>query len=253
MRLEFQSAIALSQHGRRTYGTAHWIEGRKIAFSTYGAVSVGDRLEMMLELTGAYDSIWAEVVLVETTPSGVGGPLECVGDIAYIPDEDEDKLARWIDERSVSHLSHRGGLSSQVSHVGELSLSTARRTAAKRGRESIRMALRGSLKRAETAHPTSWAALELSRDGSTLSVTWGTWQGLAEDWNWQLSRGRLRVDTTKTCPPQGYGLTVRLCLPDGQILAIQAEVVSTDSTGMVLALTIPPTVLRQLNPATRSA
>ncbi len=248
MRLDIQSAVALRHRGRRAFGTARWIEGQRLAFTTYGDVTVGDRLEMRLELTGAYDSVWAEVLIETARPIGVGGPQLCTGEIAYIPEDDRDRLELWVEERSVSQLS----LQAHKAEDRDASQSAeADSAASKAGRKAVSAALRRSIQRKAEVVPRSWAALQLSRDGTLLSAAWSTWQGLGADWSRQLSKSLLRVDTTLQTPPRGYALTVRLCLPDGQVLAVQGRVTDTDSAGMLLALDLSPDTRRRLNRASQ--
>ncbi len=248
MRLDIQSAVALRHEGRRAFGTARWIEDQRLAFTTYGDVTVGQRLEMRLELTGAYDSVWAEVLIETARPIGVGGPQLCTGGIVYMPDEDRDKLEQWVEERSVSQLSLQAHKQDSVSRSAAASRTDAAQSGT-RGRRSVSDALRSSLARKSSKAPRAWAALQLSRDGSLLSAAWSTWQGLAADWTRQLSKNLLRVDTPLNTPPRGYALTVRLCLPDGQVLAVQAKVTDTDGAGMLLALDLSPATRRILNRA----
>ena len=44
---------------------------------------------------------------------------------------------------------------------------------------------------------------------------------------------------------------VRLCLPEGQVLAVEARVMDTDTSGMLLALDLPPATRRKLNRASQ--
>lgn len=249
MRLDIQSAVALRSKGRRAFGTARWIEGQRLGLTTYGDVTVGDRLEMRLELTGAYDSVWAEVMIETARPAGIGGPQLCTGDIVFIPDEDQDKLEQWVEERSVSQLSARG----ETASVGTVTDTPASGsvTGAARGRGAVSSALRKGLARTPAPVAATRAALSLSRDGATLSGTWQTWQDLAADWTRQLSKSLLRVDDAGPCPPRGCALTVRLCLPDGQILAVQGIVTDTDPGGMMVALDLPGASRRKLSRASQ--
>lgn len=119
------------------------------------------------------------------------------------------------------------------------------------GREAVTAALRSRLGRKGEPSPRSWASIQLSRDGSLLSAAWSTWQGLAADWTRQLSKDLFRVDSTLNTPPRCYGLPVRLCLPEGQVLAVEARVMDTDTSGMLLALDLPPATRRKLNRASQ--
>ncbi len=244
MRLDIQSAVALRHRDQRAFGTARWIEGARVAFTTYGDIVAGERMEMRLELTGAYDTIWAEVLIQTVRPVGLGGPQLCTGDIVHIPETDRDKLDNWVEERSVSQVSLAGGEA-----VAPSTARTQTSSVSERGRTSIGDALRRSLEARSTGErlPRNRAAFELSRDGSLLSAAWTSWQALAQDWSQQLGQGVLRVDTALRCPPPGYELTVRLCLPDGQVLAVRGRVRGSDDNGMVLELDLPYAARRKLS------
>jgi hypothetical protein len=181
-RVDIDSAVALRNRDRRVFGTASWLEGERIAFFSYGELLVGERLELRLELTHAYDSASAEVVVVEARRDG-GGPTIYVAELCFLPEVERRKLFHWAEERvRVNQAHHSTPLSaspaSQISQISEVSHSSGGATEGSQGsadgeasnlpaegrsgRTAIREALRkGLAKRLERSsrvappHPTA--------------------------------------------------------------------------------------------------
>ncbi len=200
MRTEIQSAIALRCGESRVYGTTRWIEEDRVHFETHGMVQPGDRVELRLELAGAYDSVRAEGRVIDAERRSKGGPLCCTVVLGRLDRADAASLEVWVEERSVSQSLGSG-------------------TSA--GRERVSAALLSSLRRPD---PTRRAGLEVSLDGEMVTVRWLRPTDLLRDWETSLVHGRLEGRLEGPRPPEGTWMTVRLVLPDGQVLAVRGRV-----------------------------
>lgn len=255
MRLHCSSAVAMTHRGRRSYGTTRWLDGRRVSFSTHAMVDPGDQVELQLALDGTYDTVWAEVRVACTRRPALGGPLICDAELVYVPAGDRRKLDAWITERSASVSAHRerarvldralGGdslhgaedsLHGQSWHPTSVAGSDGRR---RMGRSAIGAALRASLKRrGANRQDATEPRVRISRDGGTVDLTWDTWACFATTWENELSRGWIDVRTDAAAPPSGFAPTLRLHLPNGEVVALLGEVVAVSRDSFSLAVDI---------------
>jgi hypothetical protein len=257
MRLQCSSAVAMTRQGRRSYGTTRWIDGRRVSFSTHAAAEPGDQVELQLALDGTYDTVWAEVRVARTRRPALGGPLICDAELVYVPPVDRRRLDAWIADRSASVSAHRARARvveralAGDSLVGDDSLhrgmswhptSVAGSDGRRRmGRSAIGAALRASLKRRGVAvQAAAEPAVELSRDGGLVTLSWQSWASFATSWENELSRGWIDVRTASAPRPSGFSATLRLRLPNGDVVPVQGEVVAVTRDGFSLAVDISP-------------
>jgi hypothetical protein len=284
MRLDVSSAVAVNRNGRRSYGTTRWIDGSRLSFSTHADVEPGEKLELRLALDGRYETVCAEVQIDHTRRPALGGPLVCDARLVYVPASDRRLLDDWIAERSASISRSReraasdrwsetlsaaatalaangtpGAASGEASDIAtDISHApVAEHADMPHGRALIGAALRVSLARARRARPERRIrqaaalapAVVLSRDGATVSVTWATWQGVARAWEGDLGKGWMDIPSAELAPPAGLHLTMRLCLPDGEVLPLMGEVVAETLHGFSVAVQLTPTARARMQKA----
>ena len=78
--------------------------------------------------------------------------------------------------------------------------------------------------------------VKLSTDGSSLSVRWLNWTSVAASWKEGLQEGNLRVYLDGRHPPEGYSLTVQLCLPDDSVHPIFGRIQRSEGPTLYLEL-----------------
>ena len=96
MRQEFTASIAIKSGSVMGFGTAYWMQGDRIAFTTELELETDDRIEIRMELTGFNDSAMGEVLILQTREEE-SGILTCLGQITSMEKEDFEMLNQWLE------------------------------------------------------------------------------------------------------------------------------------------------------------
>ena len=106
MRQEFQATIAIKYDGGVGFGTAHWMQGDRVAFTTNAELRVDQRVEMRMDLSSYNDNARGELQILQVQDSK-DDHYSCLGQILEMPREDFEALNRWLEDmaegNSASH------------------------------------------------------------------------------------------------------------------------------------------------------
>jgi hypothetical protein len=284
LRVDIQANVAVkTQDGVLTFNSLDWLEGRVLQIQGESHLTRGQTCELRLELTGTSESVYAEAdvlsVVDSDTPSAV-----CR--IRRMSARDSERFRDWVDEVSRSTTSRRGDRSARSTpkqrprpqhsdpsvHSRPTrssvrpsrwldSVTAGRRSVADEsatdtvlsrnvsGREALRVALRRSLRerRAEARAdaPPEEPRVELTPDGR-VTATWTDPEALRSDVQRQLLAGHLRLKVTPTTPR----FTLRLALPDGQVLAVPATAEPHPAGGCIARFRVGLPLKQKLKRAT---
>lgn len=97
MRQEFTASLAIKSANGMGFGTAYWMQGDRMAFTTEMELEKDDRIEVRMELTGFNDSALGEILVIQTRLED-SGMLTCLGQIIDMPKEDFEMLNQWLDD-----------------------------------------------------------------------------------------------------------------------------------------------------------
>lgn len=186
MRQEFTASIAIKSSNGMGFGTAYWMQGDRIAFTTEMELDKDDQIEIRMDLTGFNDSAMGEILLIETRLED-GGMLTCLGQITKMPQADFEMLNQWLDDlisgNSTSQSSRwlRSITNSRSPQASEdETLAALRRMDKRMGRESKGLASRSPAERSKDPDSTTRskigrqairAALRASVQAGTSSQT----------------------------------------------------------------------------------
>ena len=98
MRQHITASIALKTSSGMRFGKATWIQDDRIAYSSDAEFSPGDRAEMRMELSGQYQAVLAEVLVIKTYPIDMKGEIGCVAQIMDMPSADSQRLTDWLND-----------------------------------------------------------------------------------------------------------------------------------------------------------
>ena len=193
MRQEFTASIAIKSGSVMGFGTAYWMQGDRIAFTTELELEVDDEIEVRMELTGFNDSAMGDVVILQTREEE-SGILTCMGQITSMQKEDFEMLNQWLEgliagntasqsSRWLASITHSRGpqasqdetaaalrrldkrmgndrrMASATPSIAPISDKDTRSDARKRvGRQAIRAALRASVQAGTKPTPSAGAA-----------------------------------------------------------------------------------------------
>ena len=96
MRQEFTASIAIKSGSVMGFGTAYWMQGDRIAFTTELELEKDDSIEIRMELTGFNDSAMGDVLILQTREED-SGILTCLGQITSMQKEDFEMLNQWLE------------------------------------------------------------------------------------------------------------------------------------------------------------
>ena len=96
MRQEFTASIAIKSGSVMGFGTAYWMQGDRIAFTTELELERDDTIEIRMELTGFNDSAMGDVQILQTREED-SGILTCLGQITSMQKEDFEMLNQWLE------------------------------------------------------------------------------------------------------------------------------------------------------------
>jgi hypothetical protein len=97
MRQEFTASLAIKSANGMGFGTAYWMQGDRMAFTTEMELEKDDRIEVRMELTGFNDSALGQILVIQTRLED-SGMLTCLGQIIDMPKEDFEMLNQWLDD-----------------------------------------------------------------------------------------------------------------------------------------------------------
>jgi len=97
MRQEFTASLAIKSSNGMGFGTAYWMQGDRVAFTTEMEIEKGDRIEIRMELTGFNDSAMGQVLVIQTRQEN-SGLLTCLGQIMEMPEDDFEMLNQWLED-----------------------------------------------------------------------------------------------------------------------------------------------------------
>ena len=97
MRQEFTASIAIKSSNGMGFGTAYWMQGDRMAFTTEMELDKDERIEIRMELTGFNDSAMGEIQVIQTRLED-SGMLTCLGQIVEMPQADFEMLNQWLDD-----------------------------------------------------------------------------------------------------------------------------------------------------------
>jgi hypothetical protein len=97
MRQEFTASLAIKSANGMGFGTAYWMQGDRMAFTTQMEIEQDERIEVRMDLTGFNDSAMGQVLVIQTRRED-SGMLTCLGQIVEMPKEDFEMLNQWLDD-----------------------------------------------------------------------------------------------------------------------------------------------------------
>jgi hypothetical protein len=97
MRQEFTASLAIKSTNGMGFGTAYWMQGDRIAFTTEMELEQDDLIEVRMDLTGFNDSAMGNILVIQTRMED-NGLLTCLGQIVEMPKEDFEMLNQWLDD-----------------------------------------------------------------------------------------------------------------------------------------------------------
>ena len=109
MRQNIQANVALKTFSGLHFGTARWIQGDRIAFATDAEFTQGARAELRMELSGRYQAVLAEVLVIRTFRIDSRGENGCIAQIMDMPEADSERLGNWLSDLT------EGGIGAQPS------------------------------------------------------------------------------------------------------------------------------------------
>ena len=74
------------------FGTAYWMQGDRMAFTTEMELDKDERIEIRMELTGFNDSAMGEIQVIQTRLED-SGMLTCLGQIVEMPQADFETVS----------------------------------------------------------------------------------------------------------------------------------------------------------------
>ena len=108
MRQEFQATIAIKHAGGVGFGTAYWMQGDRVAFTTDAELHVDQHVEMRMDLSSYNDKARGQLLILQVQDSEEDLST-CLGQILEMPREDFEVLNKWLEDmaegNSASHSS----------------------------------------------------------------------------------------------------------------------------------------------------
>ena len=96
MRQHITASIALKTSNGMRFGKAAWIQDDRIAYSSDADFTPGERAELRMELSGQYQAVLAEILVIKTYPIDEKGEIGCVAQIMDMPAADSQRLTDWL-------------------------------------------------------------------------------------------------------------------------------------------------------------
>ena len=225
MRIPVRSDIALKDdEGMIRFGRTEWIEKNKIRLQADAQPMQGALCDLTMELGQGQARVAALVRVVGIEPLGRGQfQLDCR--IERMGERDRTRYAYFLHEQSRSV----SGVRSAASLRGSSTSAAGRH----QGRDALKRGLKSGLSRAKQAPaPTPEPPCATTRAGRNpavtvddatraVTLTWTSPRVFRNDFETSLRKGTWLV---RTAPPRHPEVTLRLELPDGQVVSLPARV-----------------------------
>ncbi|MDP6190398.1 MAG: hypothetical protein QF872_06285 [Gammaproteobacteria bacterium] len=108
MRQDFQATIAIKHESGVGFGTAYWMQGDRVAFTTDAELCVDQRVEMRMDLSSHNEKARGVLLIIEVQDEE-DDLSSCLGQILEMPREDFEALNNWLEDMgdgsSASHSS----------------------------------------------------------------------------------------------------------------------------------------------------
>ena len=211
MRIPVRSDIALKDdEGMIRFGRTEWIEKNKIRLQADAQPMQGALCDLTMELGQGQARVAALVRVVGIEPLGRGQfQLDCR--IERMGERDRTRYAYFLHEQSRSV----SGVRSAASLRGSSTSAAGRH----QGRDALKRGLKSGLSRAKQAPaPTPEPPCATTR---AVTLTWTSPRVFRNDVETSLRKGTWLV---RTAPPRHPEVTLRLELPDGQVVSLPARV-----------------------------
>ena len=225
MRIPVRSDIALKDdEGMIRFGRTEWIEKNKIRLQADTEPMQGALCDLTMELGQGQARVAARVRVVAIEPAGRGQyQLDCR--IERMSERDRTRYSYFLHEQSRSV--------SGVRSAASLRGSSTSRAGRHQGRDALKRGLKSGLDKARTT-----PAADPARPGGThragrnptvtvddvqrtVTLAWTSPRVFRNDFETSLRKGRW---TVRTAAPRHADVTLRLQLPDGQVVSLPARI-----------------------------
>ncbi|GEM_PF-3014224 len=215
MRLQVQTDVTVRPpDGRMVHGTLVWLDGQKLEAKLMDELKPHEVVDVRIDLRGLSGSVVTQALVVSVGEPNYADERTTRMLLEGLSAADEERLLDWADSTSQGRAP-RGA----VSWLDSRSVSEMRSGS---GRSDLRKALREGISKQVASDPV-WVrkpkteGREVTVLDDEVTVAWSDPARLRRDLKEGLKRGRLPVDAVVK-----PNITLRLKLPDGQVLAVPA-------------------------------